>query len=275
MSKFKAVVTDLDGTVTSSNSKISSLNYLAFEKLRKAGIKIIVATGRNYDSVFEVLKKEDQLDFVVFSAGAGIIDWQQQKVIASNYILYQEIIPLIEELEKFKLDYLIHKEPPFNHYFIYKSHNFDNLDFKNRYSMHQKFIIKNPKELKKVSLVLAILHNHDEKIIDIFKEKFGQIFNIVKTTSPLNHQNIWLEIYPKSSSKIKGSLKILEMLNIPKEQVLAIGNDYNDLDFLEFFNSSFVVENAPDELKKRFRTTRKNTDNGFYHLMMKMIFKEK
>jgi hydroxymethylpyrimidine pyrophosphatase-like HAD family hydrolase len=45
-------------------------------------------------------------------------------------------------------------------------------------------------------------------------------------------------------------------------QTLSIGNDYNDLDLLEWTASSFVVENAPDEIKDRFSVVASHNDSG-------------
>jgi hydroxymethylpyrimidine pyrophosphatase-like HAD family hydrolase len=45
-------------------------------------------------------------------------------------------------------------------------------------------------------------------------------------------------------------------------RTLSIGNDYNDLDLLEWTASSFVVKNAPDDLKKRFPVVASNNESG-------------
>jgi hydroxymethylpyrimidine pyrophosphatase-like HAD family hydrolase len=41
-----------------------------------------------------------------------------------------------------------------------------------------------------------------------------------------------------------------------------VGNDYNDLDLLEWAGSSFVVANAPPDLTDRFPTVASNDDCG-------------
>ncbi|MCP4045415.1 MAG: HAD hydrolase family protein, partial [Gammaproteobacteria bacterium] len=50
-------------------------------------------------------------------------------------------------------------------------------------------------------------------------------------------------------------------LDTDPADIMAIGNDYNDLDLLEWAQQSFVVENAPIELKSRFQQVASN-DNG-------------
>jgi hydroxymethylpyrimidine pyrophosphatase-like HAD family hydrolase len=50
--------------------------------------------------------------------------------------------------------------------------------------------------------------------------------------------------------------------DIDPGQTLSIGNDYNDLDLLEWTTSSFVVENAPDDLKERFPVVASHNESG-------------
>ena len=44
---------------------------------------------------------------------------------------------------------------------------------------------------------------------------------------------------------------------------MSIGNDYNDLDFLQASPNSFVVNNAPNDLKKLFKVVSSNDEDGF------------
>ena len=45
--------------------------------------------------------------------------------------------------------------------------------------------------------------------------------------------------------------------------MLAVGNDYNDLDLLSWAHTGFLVDNAPEELKIQYENVSSNNDNGF------------
>jgi len=50
---------------------------------------------------------------------------------------------------------------------------------------------------------------------------------------------------------------------ITREQVMAVGDNYNDIEMLAFAGHPFIMENAPQELRGRGWTeTRSNADNG-------------
>ena len=53
------------------------------------------------------------------------------------------------------------------------------------------------------------------------------------------------------------------MLNVSKRDVMAIGNDFNDIDMLDFTANSFVVENAPEVLKEKYRVVANAANSGF------------
>ncbi len=72
-----------------------------------------------------------------------------------------------------------------------------------------------------------------------------------------------MEIFHRSVSKGNGVKFVCDSLNIGHEYTLGIGNDFNDLDLLEFTNYSYIVDNGPDELKSQFFNTRSNEENAF------------
>jgi hydroxymethylpyrimidine pyrophosphatase-like HAD family hydrolase len=53
--------------------------------------------------------------------------------------------------------------------------------------------------------------------------------------------------------------------------VLAIGNDYNDMDLLSWAKTSFVVSNAPAELKNLFPSVASHNECGFTHAVEKWL----
>ncbi len=87
-------------------------------------------------------------------------------------------------------------------------------------------------------------------------------FNIIRTTSPLDEKSTWIEVFPENASKSIAAEWLTDRLNISSSKVLAIGNDFNDLDLLEWSGTRFVVANAPGELRSKYRTVSSNDNNG-------------
>jgi hydroxymethylpyrimidine pyrophosphatase-like HAD family hydrolase len=86
---------------------------------------------------------------------------------------------------------------------------------------------------------------------------------VVRTTSPLDGRSRWIEIFSKEVSKARSSIRIARDLGIREESVMAIGNDYNDMDLLRWAARSFVVNDAPRELLDLFPAVSSNDDSDF------------
>jgi hydroxymethylpyrimidine pyrophosphatase-like HAD family hydrolase len=59
---------------------------------------------------------------------------------------------------------------------------------------------------------------------------------------------------------------------IAPEEVLAIGNYYNDCEMIAFAGIGIAVANAPDDLKALADdVTTSNNDDGVYHALKKYV----
>ena len=54
---FRAVVSDMDGTLLNGNHVVGDFTIATFEKLAQKGVDVILATGRNYTDVSSILGK--------------------------------------------------------------------------------------------------------------------------------------------------------------------------------------------------------------------------
>ena len=267
MFEVKMVVTDLDGTLLQSDQSISPADRETLEKLGNLGMCRVAATGRNLYKVRLVLNQESPFDYVIFSSGAGIMDWKTQKLIRAMAIPDQTTQKLANYLIREKHNFKISRELPDNHNFgWWKSYECPEL---NRYvEHHKKFgeaIEIDPEHLFTSSQFLMFFPIESNQF-EVVKKKIQTALpelSIIKTTSPLNQNYIWMEIFPNSVSKAHGIEEICRITGIAQENTLGIGNDFNDLEMLEFTQHSYVVDNAPEELKLKYLNSLAHDENGF------------
>ena len=60
-------------------------------------------------------------------------------------------------------------------------------------------------------------------------------------------------------------------LGIPRAHTLSVGNDFNDLDLLEWAQTRFVTANAPAELRERFPIVASNDGCGVAEAIARWI----
>jgi hydroxymethylpyrimidine pyrophosphatase-like HAD family hydrolase len=130
-----------------------------------------------------------------------------------------------------------------------------------------------PGQMYNSSQLLLFFPNNSNRF-DVVKkellEQFSEI-SIIRTTSPLNADWIWMEIFPKGISKAHGIAEICEIRGISQKETLGIGNDFNDLEMLDFTHLSYVVHNSPEELKNRYLISLPHHENGFSHAVKKHL----
>ncbi|MCK5051983.1 MAG: HAD family phosphatase [Candidatus Cloacimonetes bacterium] len=268
---IKAVFTDLDRTLLKNNGTFSEINLKAMKELAENSIKLIIATGRNILSAKKVLTDINYFDYLVFSSGAGIIKWQTKEIIYENYINKENTTRAINVLLKNDVDFMVHDVIPENHRFYYWIHH-SLPDFKRRIKIYEEFA--KPLELdhspSKATQLLAVLkQNEDEKFERIKSEL--EFVKVIRATSPLDRRSIWLEIFPQNISKGHSAEWLCKELGIEKNEIVGIGNDFNDIDLLEMTHKSYVVANAPDELKQRYDVVASNENNGFAEVVQKIL----
>jgi len=272
MNNLKTIFTDLDRTLLKDNNTLSERNLETLKKLQKKQIITVIATGRNILSAKRVLEVDLPFNYLIFSSGAGIIDWRTKKVIYENHLNEKEIDSTLEVLLNHHVDFMLHDIIPENHRFLYWRINNSNPDFERRINIYQQFAqpLKKPLKMKKASQFIAVLpENSESKYNEIKVEIKG--LKVIRATSPLDHKSIWLEVFPKGVSKGHSAEWLCNYLNIKRENSIGIGNDFNDLDLLQWTAESYVVENSPEELKAKFEVIKSNEDDGFAEVVETLL----
>jgi len=225
--------------------------------------------------VRKALSPSAPFDYVICSSGAGIIDWQKQEIIRAvdfNETLTTELIAfLIGNGYNFKVS---DRFPDNHNFFWWKNHECSEID---RYiETHSKMgkaeevVPGNKYNSSQLLLFFPKKNSHFDEVKKILLDQFPEI-SIIRTTSPLNENWLWMEIFPKGISKAHGIAEICEIKGIDRKETLGIGNDFNDLEMLDFTHLSYVVHNSPDELKEKFLISLPHHENGFSHAVRKHI----
>lgn len=269
MSEVKMVVTDLDGTLLQQDHTISTRDNETLEMLGRLNVCRVAATGRNLFKVRQVLNENSPFDYVILSSGAGIMDWKSQNLIKALSIPAEETGRIIDFLVNRKQNFKVSRELPDNHNFAWwQSYDCPELT---RYVSHHRLLGEavpiDPTTPFISSQILMFFPSSSDKF-DTLKEKILKAFpdlSIIRTTSPLNPEYTWMEIFPKGVSKAQGIEELCRITGISRENTLSIGNDYNDTEMLDFTKHSYVVDNAPGDLKLKYLISLAYHENGFSH----------
>ncbi len=260
------IVTDLDGTLFNKYGKLSNKDRNTLNELADMKIIRVIATGRNLFSAKRVLPDNFPIDYLVFSSGAGIIDWNTKNLIKKFEMNKDEVKTVSKKLLKYKHDFMIHHTIPDNHYFAYYHNGKDNPDFFRRIELYKDYSYRKDHTISDFGSATQFVIIEEGKDCENKLKRITNGLNpykVIRTTSPLDGNSLWVEIFPYSVSKAKGAEYIANIEHIEKMNIMSLGNDFNDLDLLYWAGKSYVVDNSPNELKQKFDTVNSNNNNGF------------
>lgn len=262
---IKALITDLDGTILPHGGNISFETHRALEEAGKKGMTRIIATGRNLFAARKVIPENLPIDYLIFSSGAGMMKWDDRRMLFSKHLNRQETRQLASYLWNYNINFMIQKEIPNNHNFYYTDIYPLHEDYKHRLENYASFgtCIDSAEEINtEATQLIMILDPRQIHLVERIRKDLSS-YSVIRSTSPTDNRAIWLEIFPAGVNKGTACQDLLDLLAINTSESAGIGNDYNDVDFLDICHQSYLVANAPTRLKPHYKTVAKDIDNGF------------
>jgi len=260
------VVTDLDRTLLRPDRGFNEVDLAALEAAAGQGFLRVLATGRSLFSFRRSVELELPLDFIVFSTGAGVLDMHSGDLIRIVNLDEERTRQAARFLHTLEVDFAVHDPLPENHRFGYHppdGNHPDHLQRIENYRGHCEPLPADPDALGESSQLLAVVEPElGEELLPQIRSSLGPGFNVVRTTSPLDHRTMWIEVFPAEVSKSQGLAWLAAREGLGPEQVMVVGNDWNDLDMLEWAGAPYVVANAPAPLRERFPTVASCEEGG-------------
>ena len=108
------------------------------------------------------------------------------------------------------------------------------------------------------------LEYHARKLHELYEEKLNFYFSLP----------YFVEIVNKEASKGNALESLALKFNIKREEIIAIGDNFNDMDMIEYAGLGVAMGNAPGYLKDVAQfVTHSNDEDGVRHVLEKFILK--
>jgi hypothetical protein len=227
----KMIVTDLDGTLLRTDKTISEYTKAVLSRCRKAGIKVVYATGRGGSA--EIVAPAVLFDGRITMNGA--IAKTDDTLVYERFIPYKTARPVLVACDKRGIR--ITSEINDMHYSNFavsdlwqNMHNFEIVDFLRHDKNAEKLYTPNPTQ-EDISFIEKLLPHDLYLVVTMDGNGFlGQIMH-------------------KDATKAKAAAALARYWHIFESDVVAFGDDYNDIDLLSFSGTGVAMGNAVDEVK--------------------------
>ena len=245
--KYKAIALDLDETLLNTKKEISKKNKEVIMKAAKAGVKIILASGRPVPGIVKVarqLRLEEFGGYILSYNGGMIIDCKTKEIIRRETIPVDYYANIVRCANKFNVATLSYDADGIitnNEQDIYVQ-----LEAKiNNIPVRQVFHLEEEAQLDPpVKFLCTGEHKVLKKVQDKLNEKFNGAVNIFFS------EPFFLEIMPKGIEKASSLEILLGKLGIDRKYLIACGDGYNDIPMMRYAGLSVAMENAQDETKE-------------------------
>ena len=225
----KMIVTDLDGTLLRTDKSISERTIAVLNQCRKAGIKVVCATGRGASA--EKVAPLELFDARITQNGGLIV--MGNKIVSISLINHKAARPFLMACDKKMLKTV--SETGGIHYTNFDCDTewpgsgikFKIVDFSQHDMDAEKLcvLINNPEEAQFVES-----HLPEELYLSLARDGLGMIMN-------------------RDATKAKALTCLARIWNIEPGEIAAFGDDQNDIDMLQYAGIGVAMGNALAEVK--------------------------
>lgn len=266
--KIRLISVDLDGTFLNEHGKISKNNLDAVRAAQEAGIVFSVATGRFYENA-AIGMKDKGLDCPLISLNGGKISLSPfGKVVAENRMSKESAMEAFRILEAQKADYYVFADACVGIRGFEDRHHsqieFGEERMLNETGTRYLYGADACVSLIEKGIYKFYVHAYQdmEKLADVrFALEHGITQSALTQSGASN-----IEIMPLNIDKGSGVAQLAEHLGIGLDEVMAIGDQDNDLPMIRRVGWGVAMGNATDEVKQQARlVTLSNAEDGVAH----------
>jgi Cof subfamily protein (haloacid dehalogenase superfamily) len=243
------IAIDLDGTLLTPLGRVTQRTKDAVHKALNAGLLVCFATGRNFTESRTVLDAVAHYDSAVFVGGAMVIDTKQRLTLHRTAVepkLAAEICEVIESFGHAALalqddvvngfDYIITGDLPMNEATVtWMEITKAKVQIVPRLATHRH----------EHTIRLGIVGSPDEirQVESALQQRFAERIFMHAIAVPAAGVDV-LEIFDPSVNKWEGILHVARRHGIEPQQIIAIGDDVNDLHMIKNAGLGVAMGNA-------------------------------
>ena len=265
---IRLVALDLDGTLLDSQGLISNATRQTIQQVRRGGIKVVLCTGRPFYSLAPLLSQLELTgaeEYVISFNGALLSDAQGGQVLFEQPILFEDYQAIKALSEQLQLAYHVQSQKG-----IYTSNaTIDPHTAYDSYLNQAPIHCVTDAHFQHIPIYKMMFVGTEDKLKRAIKqipETYAQRFNMMQSL------DCFFEFLHPQASKGQTLQRLAEYLAIHPSEILAIGDNENDLSMLEFAGISVAMGNAAEQIKKNADyVTKTNEEEGVRHSLLQLL----
>lgn len=283
---FKLIALDIDGTLITSDHQLTDRTVRAIQEVKKAGIKVTLATGRQHCSAIPIARKIGINAPLISSDGSVIRDIYtgETELFPLSLDIAKDILKTAEDYKGFRVEVFLkdnkfHAGKSYRKLLLKRFLKFPlPFSLSGCYYFMRDFVfipvinmgnIKRTIEVLKESPAKVVVYGDPEELKS-FKDTIAQKHNgnISMTSALVN----CVDILNAGVSKARGIAHLSEELGIKQEEIITVGDNKNDIAMLQYAGLGVAMGNAVDEVKQKADyVTVSNNEEGLACFLEKLL----
>ena len=259
---MKLLALDIDGTlITKEHVLTEGVRSALLRAQRDYDTRIILASGRPtpaLGALAEALQIADYGGYLMPFNGGKILEASSKRLLSAQ-LLDADLIPQL--------------------YHLVQEHGANILTEREDDPYAEKEVVITGMPLKRVpsfveaateSLPKCLAVGPLEKLIPLeaaVKEQLGTRVGAFRSS------DYFLELVPLGVNKGSALARLLGVLGMTPQDLIAIGDNYNDLEMIELAGTGVAMGNAPEDIQRRADfVTRSNAEDGVAYALEQLLF---
>ncbi|MFC3748532.1 Cof-type HAD-IIB family hydrolase [Paenibacillus sp. GCM10012306] len=240
--KYKLIALDVDGTLLNDDHQLSEENMQAVAEVTRLGGQIVLCTGRSPQNSIPFMQEMGLSGYVLGHNGAATVRVENREVLHQYGLDARGLDPYIEYCRERGMHFDI------NTAFDMYVDNVENLS-KEANHMYENFQIVPAslpawEDFREPIVKFTVFSQPD--ILDEAERVWGtwtQQYNILRSGE------FFIDFMNPEASKGNALKNLAADLGVPREEILSIGNYYNDISMLTYAGLGVAMDNSPVEVK--------------------------
>lgn len=270
MSEYKMIVLDLDGTLTNRNKEITPKTKETLMKAQEQGKIVVLASGRPTYGVMplaEELHLEDYGGYILSFNGGIIMNCKTKEVVFSRQLPAEANSKIIDLAQEHNVSILTYE----NRTLLTNRPEDQYVQLESRINMLEivPMTIEQLKEHITFSVPKFLMTDDGDYLAMVepkVKAALGKNFSVYRSDP------FFLEILPNGIDKAQSLERLLSVIGMKREEMIACGDGYNDLTMVQYAGLGVAMGNGVLPVRKAADyITLTNEEDGVAHVVEKFM----
>lgn len=251
---YDLIAIDIDGTLLTSRREVSPGTLRALRRAVSAGKRVALCTGRSLNSGRVAAEQVPPSTTQIFHSGALILETLGGPLLRAVNMPRDLATELVDFCRSRGHDPLVYEPVPESRYIWFERPRSAN-GWRERYleaNADKAFQVDGLDEVLTRDPAQIAVAGRGSSMHELEAElaEYGDRIGIILSRSTLVGDYWCMEIVPAGVSKAKALAFLGERYGIGAERMISIGDNFNDLDMIQFAGLGVAMGNAPDAVRR-------------------------